>query len=412
MQKQSDKLSKRAFKSIVSQTQTYSKQSCRYVEGVYPQYATFGSGALLYDTNGNSFVDYVCALGTNILGYANPKVNEAVINQIKQGTLYSLPHPSEIHLAEKIKSMIPSIELLRFLKSGSEAVSAGVKIARAYTGRDIVLSNGYHGWHDWSTPITEQSLGTPNSFESTIIKFNYNDIQDLEQLLAHNKVACVVLDPYIFDKPDDLYLSNLIKISHKHGALVLFDEVVTGIRWDKYSVQNSYGVKPDLTALGKSLANGFAISCIGGKKKIMKMLDSGCFVSSTYGGDLVGISAAIACLDIVTSENVPQQLAESGSMLLEGLKEIGIQSSGTPFRQRLDFKTLEHKALFWQECVKRGVFFGGAQHTSFAHSEVLINKTIDIAKEAMDVCKLYDDNPKLALEGKMPKPVSTIQNLR
>lgn len=402
----------RACKSIASGTLTYSKQPCRYVEGVYPQYADSGLGPMLYDSNGGSYIDYVCALGTNILGYSNPEVNEAVVRQIGAGTLFSLPHIKEIALAEKIKQMVPSIQLLRFLKSGSEAVSAGIKIARAYTGRDIVLSNGYHGWHDWSTPITENRDGTPKSFDSSILKMEYNDLIGTEKLLKENSVACIVIDPIIFDPPPPDYFSKLIKLAHKYGALVLFDEVVTGIRWEKYAVQNAYGVKPDLTALGKALANGFPIAVIGGKKEIMKVLDGGCFISSTYGGDLVGISAALATLDIVTTESVPEALWETGFNLQDGIRHAGLECDGFPYRQRIKFPSLEHKALFWQECIKRGVMFGGAQHTSYAHKMPIIEKTIDIVHEAMKICNLYADNPKVALDGKVPQAVSTISNLR
>lgn len=411
-QKKLASLSNRASKVISSGTQTYSRHSCRYVQGVYPDYISHGYGAMLYDLDNRGYIDYVCSLGTNLLGYAHPKVNEAVRHQIEQGVLFSLPHPKEILLAEKIRSMIPSMEMMRFLKSGSEAVSAGIKIARSYTGRDMVLSNGYHGWHDWSTPITDQFDGTPKSCGESILPFEYNDLDDLENKLRYNEVACVVLDPFIFDAPAPDYLDKLIKLSHKFGALVLFDEVVTGIRWAGYAVQNAYKVKPDLTALGKGLANGFAISCIGGKCSIMKVLDEGCFVSSTYGGDLVGISAALATLDIVESEEVPLKLEESGEMLIDGLRHIGIEMNCSPFRQRMTFQTPEHRALFWQECMVRGVMFGGAQHTSLAHSIPLVIRTLDIAEEAMKVCRLYADNPMKGMKGKLPKPVSTISNLR
>lgn len=402
----------RALNSVASGTLTYSKQPCRYVDGVYPQYISHGSGCFLVDTKGSTYIDYVCGLGTNILGYAHSKVTEVVTNQLKKGTLFSLPNEQEYKLAEKIKSMIPSIELVRYLKSGSEAVSAGIKIARAYTGRDIVLSNGYHGWHDWSTPITEQNLGTPKSYQSAIIPFEYGNLDSIGELLKTYDVACIVLDPYIFDEPPVEYFGKLIKLARRHKALVLFDEVVTGLRWSKFSVQNTYNVNPDLTALGKTMANGIPMACIGGKKSIMKVLDNGCFVSSTYGGDLVGISASLATLDIIESEGVPDMLYESGNLLIDGLNAIGLNVDGSPFRQRMKFRSLEHKALFWQECVKRGVLFGAAQHTSYSHTIKIIEKTLDIAKEAYDVCKLYEDNPKIALDGKVPQAVSTIANLR
>lgn len=417
----SDKLyRKRAAKSIASSTQTYSKQPKRYVDGVYPAFIKSGSGPFVQDYLGHQYVDYAASLGANLLGHANPHVTEKVIERVKAGTLFSQPNGLEIDLAEKIKELFPSIGLMRFLKSGSEAVSAGVKIARAYTGRDIVFSSGYHGWHDWSTPITEMNAGTPANLYPTIKEFKYNDYDGLVKLfeMFSNNVSCVVIDPYVFDEPTNDFLGKMIRLAHKHGALVLFDEVVTGIRWSAYSVQNTYGVKPDLTALGKALGNGFPISVIGGRAAIMRVLDDDCFVSSTFGGDLVGISAALATLDVAKSSDLWVRLDESGSMLQNGLNELAIKHdlpivcNGSPFRQRMVYPSNEHKALFWQECIKRGIMFGAAQHTTLSHTPAIIEQTLDVVDDVMGTIKLMWDKPKEWLEGNPPQAVTTIAKQR
>lgn len=419
-QNKSNKLYQNSKKLITSGTCTYSKSANRYVEGIYPYFLEGGSGAFVYDLDGNQYIDYPCSLGSVVLGHSNQYVNDRVCERIKRGTIFSMPSVHEMELAKLIQSIIPSMESMRFLKSGSEAVSAAVKIARSYTNRDIVLSNGYHGWHDWSTPITSNFSGTPKKFGESVISFEYNDLEQIEQIFNayEGQIACVVLDPYIFDKPDDLYLSKLLRISHKHGALVIFDEVVTGIRWEGFSVQGAYGVKPDLTCLGKTLANGIPISCVGGKRSIMEELNKGCFVSSTFGGDLIGIEGALATLRVAIDDDLPNRLQESGAMLQNGFNdicfELGLDAEcgGNPARQRLNFPTPEHKALFWQECLLRGVLLGAAQHTSLAHTEPIISKTLDVFEDTLKDMKLCWDNPKKMLRGKMPEPVMAISNLR
>jgi glutamate-1-semialdehyde aminotransferase len=231
-------------------------------------------------------------------------------------------------------------------------------------------------------------------------------------------IACVVIDPYVFEEPKDNYLYKLIRIAHRNGALVIFDEVVTGIRWPGYSVQGAYGLTPDLTCLGKTLGNGVPISCVGGSRKIMDVLNKDCFVSSTFGGDLIGIEAGLSTLRIAKDNNLPQTIQESGSMLMDGFNEIARKYSldamcvGNPARQRLDFPTPTHKAVFWQECLLGGVLLGGAQHTSLAHTEPIISKTLEVFNDALSTLMLKWDNPKSLLRGKLPEAVSTISSLR
>lgn len=405
------KLYKESKRYCTSGTQTYSKSADRYVEDVYPFFLEGGSGPFVHDLDGNQYIDYPCALGAIILGYAHPYVTERVCNRIKRGNLFSMPSVHEMELAKVITTLIPSMEQMRFLKSGSEAVSAAVKIARSYTKRDVILSNGYHGWHDWSTPITPKKSGTPISYESSIKPIAYNNLVQVEDYLKLGDVAAIVLDAYIFEEPSADYFQKLIKLAHKYGALVIFDEVVTGIRWPKWSVQGEYGVTPDLTCLGKTLANGIPISCIGGKRKIMEELNKDCFVSSTFGGDLIGIEGALATLKVAIDEDLPNRIQESGTMIQDGFNEImrarklDASCVGNPARQKLMFPSVAHKALFWQECLKRGVFLGGAQHTNLAHTSPILSKTLEVFSEAIEITRLNWHDPKRALEGNLPQDV-------
>ena len=416
MQTKSEKLWQRAKKHIASGTQTYSKQAQRYVQGVYPAFIERGKGAFVFDSDNNAYLDYPCALGANLLGYANDYINDRVKARIDKGILFSLPNQLEIVLAEKLCKLFPSMQKVRFVKSGSEAVSAGIKIARAYTGLDDVISFGYHGWHDWSTPVTEQKLGSPN--DGHIFKLEFNNLVQLEQLLRDNAVACVVIDPYVFTEPDKGYYDKLIKLSHKYKALVLFDEIVTGFRWQDWSVQNHYKINPDLSTFGKSMANGFPISVIGGKSKYMDMLDKGCFVSTTFGGELASIEGALATIEFCEKHMVQEHIFETGQLLQEGFNQsaqlfsLPCKCIGNPARLKFEFPSNMHKSVFWQECIKQEVLFGGATHTCYAHSMNLVEKTVSVIERVMKKMKPHWDSIGTLLEGKELEEVSTIAQVR
>jgi len=409
--KTSEKAWKNARKYIASGVQTYSKAPERYVNGVYPKFIDGGKGCYVYSETGKTYIDYVCALGAITLGYAHPYVDECVAKQMRKGIIFSLPSTLEYTLAKLINSQFPAMEKMRFFKSGSEAVSAGIKIARAYTGRDLVLSSGYHGWHDWSTPITEKRGGTPQVLSNTIESMTYGDIDSIKAKIRTKKVACVVLDAYTFTAPSKDYFKKLINLCHRHGTLVFFDEVVTGIRWQTGSVHTLYGVKPDLVAFGKGMANGYPISVLGGKCGILDVVDNDCFVSTTFGGDLVGITAAIATMKVAKDEALDMHICDTGIDLQAGYNilcdtlKLPTKCSGNPARLRVSFPTTEHKALFWQECVRRGVFLGDAFHTNLSHTNVIIDKTLDVFRQSLNILKKHFHRPGEALLGRVPQSV-------
>jgi glutamate-1-semialdehyde aminotransferase len=385
----------------------------KYVQGVYPVYLEEGVGCYVGDNDGNKFIDYTASLGAILLGHAYPRVNEAVKNRMDAGTLFILPSYQETLLAEELTRLIPCCEMVRFLKTGSEATSAAIRIARAYTQRDVVIACGYHGWHDWYTCTTPKDKGIPWNTKDFVHKVNFNDIDSINAILQTDRfrIAAIILEPCVFDPPRKGYLEEIVKLARKNKILVIFDEVVTGFRTPGFSAQKFFKITPDLATFGKCMGNGFPISFVCGRKDVMKVLEKDCFVSSTFGGDLVGITAALETINIIKTEKVLDHIWYWGEYLQNGYNEIAkwmeLKSwcKGYPNRTMFDFPTSEHKSLFWQECVLRGVLFGYANFVTYSHGEKEINYTLDVVKDALKTVKSNWENPGKALRGKPAEEV-------
>jgi glutamate-1-semialdehyde 2,1-aminomutase/spore coat polysaccharide biosynthesis protein SpsF len=395
----------KAKKLIANGVQTLSKQPNKFVEGQYPIFLEEGLGCYVKDDK-YWYIDYPCSLGANLLGHANPEIAQAIVEQFMKGTLFTLPHRLETELAEKLHRLIPCAEQMRFLKTGSEATSAAVRIARSYTGKMGIAYCGYHGWHDWFTADTPKNQGIPSGSKCLIDKFEYNNLDSLHKILDGDGVGVVILEPYIYEAPKDKFLHKVIKLSHKHGAVVIFDEVVTGFRTKGYSAQKMFNVTPDLACFGKAMANGLPISVVCGKKKIMSVLDGDTFVSSTFGGELLSIVAALKTIEILERDKVLDHIDLMGRKLQNGYNFIAstlnIETSciGFPNRTMFMFPSGEHKSLFWQECIKRGVLFGYAQFINYSHKSEDIEYTLKVIEEALIVCKKNWVNPRKAIVGK------------
>ena len=397
---------------IVDGVQTLSKMPEKHVNGVYPKYITHGKGAYVYGDDGKRYIDYPCGLGAVLLGYANDRVNQAVKEQLMRGSIFSLPNYLETELAERIVDLIPSAEKVRFLKTGSEATSAAVKIARAFTGKEGIICIGYHGWHDWYCSTTTKKAGVP---EQAVVQCKYNSISEVITAFEYNEqedmtgIAAVIMEPYILDEPNYGYLNKIRKLCDRYGALLIFDEVVTGFRTTDYSAQKMFKIMPDLTCLGKAMANGLPISAVCGKKEIMNVLMKDCFVSSTFGGELLSIAAALEVLKILDEENIIHKIWDSGNLFKEGFKQIVdsckmgdyIGIKGYPPRTFFTFSSEAHKSLFWQECLGKGVLFGYAQFISASHGRDEIDQTLLAMKHAVQMVSKYFDNPKAALRGEV-----------
>jgi len=371
---------------------------------MYPKYIDRANGAYVY-CGDKSYIDYTLGLGAVILGHADPDVVLAVNQQLGNGTIFGLPHPKETELAELVCDIIPSAEMCRFLKTGSEATSAAVKIARAYTGKKKIVACGYHGWHDWYSSTCKPA----GCIDRHVVQVKYNDLEAFQKKVNQH-TAAVIMEPYIYEQPKEGFLKGVRKLCDENKALLIFDEVVTGFRTEKFSAQALYKIMPDLTCLGKSMANGIPISCVCGKKELMNVLTKDCFVSSTFGGDLVGIVAAIETIKKVRSrgyrpiEVMGFKLKEAFNRYSQNRDLFNCKCIGLPQRTKFEFPSEAHRALFWQECLKMGVLFGYAQFMSYAHTMPVLDKTVDAIEHATRILRKFQDKPEEKLEGTPPSP--------
>ena len=412
----------RAEPIIPAGTQTFSKGPTQFVQGVAPIYLQSGKGSHVFDVDGNEYIDYVMALGPMTLGYCYPRVNEAIVRQLEQGITFSLMHPLEVELSELLVELIPCAEMVRFGKNGSDATSGAVRVARAYTGREKIACCGYHGWQDWYVGTTTRDKGVPKSTKELTIPFEYNNIESLESIFAGNpgQIAAVIMEPIIIEEPKDSFLQKVKELTHKNGAILIFDEIVTGFRLALGGAQEYYGVTPDLAAFGKGMANGMPLSAIVGKREIMKEFDE-VFFSFTFGGEALSLAAAITTIEEIKGRNVIEHLKRQGDKLKYGYNNLAqsfgltgyTQCIGLPEHSAFYFRdvegndSLEMKSLFQQEVIKRGILTLGMHLTCLSHSDEDIEKTLAAYSDALKILKQGIDgrNIEKYLEGRKIQPV-------
>lgn len=387
--RRSQELLARAERSIPLGTQTFSKSKTQFPYGISPYFIERGEGSHVWDVDGNEYIDFINGLGAITLGHNDPDVSHAVKEQMEKGTIFSLAHPIEMQVAEKIIEMVPCAEKVRFGKNGSDATAGAIRLARAYTGKDHVLVCGYHGWQDWYIGSTPRHLGVPQAARALTRSFEYNNLESLEKKLEElkNQVAAVILEPMNVTLPEHGFLEGVKDLTHQHDALLIFDEVVTGFRNANGGAQECFGVIPDLACIGKGLANGYPLSAIVGRADIMNMMED-VYFSFTYGGETLSLAAALASLNKLQTHNVietmtvkGQRLKDKVSALIEQHQLQNILSvSGHPTWSFLivkDHETYDSftiKTFFMQEMMDNGILTLGSHLLSYAHSK----KDIDI----------------------------------
>jgi glutamate-1-semialdehyde aminotransferase len=341
---------------------TNSKHPDRFVKGIYPNMVERCKGAYFTSTKGQDYLDYVCGLGSCLLGYQQRDVAKAIVNEIYRGYSCSLPIKTEVYAAEMLKELIPFVERAKFLKTGTEAAMASIRIARAYTGRKIVLSRGYHGWSDEFTSLTPPAAGcASHPFMKKLVEID--QINDM--------VAAVIIEPIELDQSRDriMWLQRLKEKCEKTGTVLIFDEIITGFRYKDWCVSNYYNIRPDLILLGKAIANGLPLSIVGGRRELMN--NDQYFVSSTFAGENLSLAAFMKVVELLSSEFNINELWENGQMFLDKFNSIWpekIYLAGYP--TRAVFKGDDHiKAVFWQQAVLMGVFFGPSWFYMFPHIE-------------------------------------------
>lgn len=419
---QSLALKRKAAGLIPSGTQTFSKGPNQFVQGVAPVFLERGEGCRVRDVDGNEYIDYIGGLGPVLLGYAHPAVNEAVMEQLHKGVIFSLPHPLEIELAELLCGLIPCAEMVRYGKNGSDVTSGAVRLARAYTERDKIACCGYHGWQDWYVGTTTRSGGVPKAVADLTLPFQYNDIDSLRRIFAENpqQVAAVIMEPVSVMEPRDGFLQRVADLTRGEGALLIFDEIVTGFRWSIGGAQEYFEVTPDLACFGKAMGNGFPISAVVGRSNVMQMFDE-IFFSFTFGGEAASMAAAVATIRTVRESKVISFIWSQGRKLSDGYntlaREFGLlgytECIGYPCRTVITFKDQEDqeslllKSLFQQEVLKRGILSCGYHNVSFAHKNSEIDQTLRVYRTALETLSkaIESGNPAQYLEGEPVRPV-------
>jgi glutamate-1-semialdehyde 2,1-aminomutase len=334
----------RSDRVIPGAAQTYSKSWRHHIRGVTPIFLERGEGAYVWDVDGNQYVDLIQGLLPNILGYANEEVNRAAWEHANRGHSFSLAHPLEVELAERLTRMIPCAEMVRFGKNGSDATAGAVRIARAFTGRDHVAVCGYHGWQDWYIGTTSRNAGVPEGVRELAHPFPYNDADALDALLASRpgEFAAVIMEPVNFHWPAPGYLEAVREITDRHGALLIFDEICSGFHFGLGGAQQLFGVLPDLACFGKAMGNGWPISCIVGRRDVMKTF-ADAFVSFTFAGDVAAMAAAAKVLDILEQGDAYARMAAAGTKLMDGAKVL---AAAAGLSNAFQIKGHPHWALF------------------------------------------------------------------
>jgi len=408
MYKKSEQLLNRALKSIPLGSQTFSKSLAQYPRGSSPFFIEKGKGAKVWDIDGNEYLDFVNSLAAVTLGYCDQDIDRAVQDQLKNGVTFSLPHKLELEVAEKLIEIIPCAEKVRFAKNGTDATSASIRIARAYTGKEHIAVCGYHGWQDWYIGSTSRHLGVPSAVRELTHKFEYNNIESLAKIFHHYDVSCVILEPMNIEYPKDDFLEKVKDLAHKNNALLIFDETISGFRYSLGGAQELFNVVPDIATFGKGMANGLPLSAVVGRNKVMQKVED-IFFSGTFGGETLSLASANAVIEKYKRKKVIGHLSEIGTYLLNKLdrliddQHLGdiFWTSGHPswsflhFKEQKKYSSFQIKTYFLQEIFKRGVLTLGSHNISFSHSKKDVDFLIDVYTKVLPMIKEHIKNQTL-----------------
>jgi glutamate-1-semialdehyde aminotransferase len=367
-----------------------------FIAGEYPIFIDSGQGCRLIDVDGNEFIDFLCGYGPIILGYREKEVDDAVYKQISEkGFCFTLTQKFQNDLAAKIAELVPSAEMSIFLKTGSDATTAAVRIARAHTQKLKVMRCGYHGWHDW---CVEMKGGIPQKFYEDVYEFQYNHPEQLEELMAAhgNETAAIIMTPFghpnhqEMQVPQPGFLEKVRALADKYGAVLIYDEIRTGFRVTMGGAQKLYGVSPDLSVLGKAIANGYPISVVTGKKDIMMASAEKLFISSTFFPNSEGFVAALKTIEILERDNVLEDIWEKGQWFMDEIQavvdkhDVGAKLTGIAPMFYITFKKEESGAYkqkrtdFYTQLIRKGFFF-----TPFHHAYICYRHTKEDLKLAL-----------------------------
>ncbi|RUO36200.1 glutamate-1-semialdehyde-2,1-aminomutase [Aliidiomarina shirensis] len=396
--------------------------------GGTPIFIERAQGAYLFDVDGNRYIDYIGSWGPMILGHNHPEIRDAAIEAAERGLSFGTPTASEITMAEKVISMVPSIEKVRMVNSGTEATMSAIRLARGYTGRDKILKfeGCYHGHADsllvkaGSGALTlgvPNSPGIPEDFAKHTLTVSFNNLDEVRQVFADlgEQIACIIVEPVAGNMnlilPEPGFLEGLREVCDEYGAVLIFDEVMTGFRVSRGGAQEFFNVKPDLTCLGKVIGGGMPVGAFGGKREIMDYIApvGPVYQAGTLSGNPVAMAAGLASLSLLNSSSLYTQLEGRVSELTSGLQELA-DAKGIPFTtaqaggmfgfffteakkvttyEQATQCNMEHFRTFYHEMLKRGVYLAPSAYEagfmSLAHTETDIEETLQVAEHAFNV---------------------------
>ena len=423
-------LRQRAHHLIPGGSHTYAKGDDQYPEQA-PGFITRGEGCHAWDLDGNEFIEYGMGLRSVTLGHAYGSVLEAAQRQMRLGLNFNRPAPVEVELAESLLALIDGADMVKFAKNGSDVTTAAVKLARAFTGRDLIAicaDQPFFSTDDWFIGSTAMNAGIPQTVAAMTLKFAYNDLASLQALFAAHagQIACVVMEAEAITPPAPGYLQGVKDLCEQQGAVLIFDEMITGFRWHLGGAQKFHGVVPHLSTFGKAMGNGFAIAALAGKRELMRLggLDHDqkrvFLLSTTHGAETHTLAASIETLRIFRDEGVVEFLWKQGERLTAGVNQaiarhrLGgfFELAGRPCN--LIYRTRdEHgvpsqafRTLFLQELIRGGIL-APSFVVSFSHTDQDVDRTIEVVDQALGVYALaMRDGIHRHLLGRAVKPVN------
>jgi len=423
-----EKLWSRAKRVIPGGTMLLSKRPDRFLSEGWPSYFSRTAGCQVWDLDDQPFWDLgLMGVGTNILGYSHPAVDEAVKSVVERGNLSSLNAPEEVLLAERLCGMHPWASMARFTRSGGEAMAVAVRIARAASGKNTVAFCGYHGWHDWYLSANLASIdalnthllpgleteGVPEHLRGSAIPFFYNDIEALRTILRENDIGAVVMEVERNAPPAEGFLEEVRELATHHSAVLVFDECTSGFRETFGGLHLKYGVNPDIAVFGKTLGNGYAVNAVIGRREVMESMEHS-FVSSTFWTERIGSVAALASLDAMSSENAPQRIHDIGLSVRENWSSIAsshglaLTYNGLPALSAYaleGFNAAEVKTFVTSKMLAKGYLATTALYASLPHSpEILTAYYTALSEVFAELANLGPEGLSQALGGKVSAP--------
>jgi glutamate-1-semialdehyde 2,1-aminomutase len=378
-------------------TMLLSKRPEMFLPDNWPSYFSKAKGCKIWDLDNNELVDMsIMGIGTNTLGYGHDEVDNAVMETVKKGNMSTLSCPEEVYLAEKLVEMNPWADMVRFARSGGEANSIAIRIARAASGKDKVAICGYHGWHDWYISANHNSgdnlsghllpglnpNGVPKALKDTVLPFHYNNFEELLDLVEKHDIGVIKMEVVRNFGPEDNFLHKVRDLATRKNIVLIFDECTSGFRETFGGIHKKYGVEPDMAMYGKTIGNGYALTAVVGKKSVMESAQT-TFISSTFWTERIGPTAALATLKVMQEINSWEIITEVGKKIQSGWKSLAsihgleIEVSGIPSLSTYAFKSknaLAYKTLISQEMLKMNILASTSFYASIAHEDSYIEK--------------------------------------